>query len=57
MVVGIESGGSKIQQHSYGHLNPMDATNKGMDRSDISKPALIFFPLQEYTQQNPLAKF
>jgi hypothetical protein len=25
-------------------------TNKGMVRSDMSKPALIFFSLQEYTQ-------
>jgi hypothetical protein len=32
-------------------------TDKGMVRSDISKPALICFPLQEYTQQNPLSKF
>jgi hypothetical protein len=33
-------------------------TDKGMIRSDRSKPALIFFfPLQEYTQQNPLSKF
>jgi hypothetical protein len=32
-------------------------TDKGMVRSDRSKPALIFFPLQEYTQQNPLSKF
>jgi hypothetical protein len=30
---------------------------KGMVRSDMSKPALIFFSLQEYTQQNPLSKF
>jgi hypothetical protein len=30
---------------------------KGMVRSDMSKPALIFFPLQEYTQQNRLSKF
>jgi hypothetical protein len=30
------------------------ATDKGMVRSDISKPALILFSLQEYTQQNPL---
>jgi hypothetical protein len=33
------------------------ATNKGMVRSDMSKPALIFFSLQEYTQQNTLSKF
>jgi hypothetical protein len=32
-------------------------TYKGMVRSDMSKPALIFFSLQEYTQQNPLSKF
>jgi hypothetical protein len=32
-------------------------TDKGMVRSDMSKPALIFFSLQEYTQQNPLSKF
>jgi hypothetical protein len=32
-------------------------THKGMVRSDMSKPALIFFSLQEYTQQNPLSKF
>jgi hypothetical protein len=32
-------------------------TNKGMVRSDMSKPALIFFLLQEYTQQNTLSKF
>jgi hypothetical protein len=31
--------------------------NKGMIRSDMSKPALIFFSLQEYTQQNTLSKF
>jgi hypothetical protein len=29
-------------------------TYKGMVRSDMSKPAMIFFSLQEYTQQNPL---
>jgi hypothetical protein len=29
-------------------------SHKGMVRSDMSKPALIFFSLQEYTQQNPL---
>jgi hypothetical protein len=34
-----------------------EETNKGMVRSDISKPALIFFSLQECTQQNPLSKF
>jgi hypothetical protein len=34
-----------------------DWTNKGMVRSDMSKPALIFFSLQEYTQQNTLSKF
>jgi hypothetical protein len=32
-------------------------SDKGMVRSDMSKPALIFFSLQEYTQQNPLSKF
>jgi hypothetical protein len=32
-------------------------TNKGMVRSDMSKPAIIFFSLQEHTQQNPLSKF
>jgi hypothetical protein len=32
-------------------------SNKGMVRSDMSKPALIFFSLQEYTQQNTLSKF
>jgi hypothetical protein len=32
-------------------------THKGMVRSDMSKPALIFFSLQEYTQQNTLSKF
>jgi hypothetical protein len=32
-------------------------SNKGMVRSDRSKPALIFFSLQEYTQQNPLSIF
>jgi hypothetical protein len=32
-------------------------THKGMVRSDISKPALVFFSLQEYTQQSPLSKF
>jgi hypothetical protein len=32
-------------------------TNKGMVRSDMAKPALIFFSLQEYTQQNTLSKF
>jgi hypothetical protein len=32
-------------------------THKGMVRSDMSKPALIFFSPQEYTQQNPLSKF
>jgi hypothetical protein len=32
-------------------------TDKGMVRSDMSKPALIFFSLQEYTQQNPVSKF
>jgi hypothetical protein len=32
-------------------------TDKGMVRSDMSKPALIFFSLQEYTQQNTLSKF
>jgi hypothetical protein len=31
-------------------------THKGMVRSDMSKPALIFL-LQEYTQQNTLSKF
>jgi hypothetical protein len=34
-----------------------ERTNKGMVRSDMSKPALIFFSLQEYTQQNTLSKF
>jgi hypothetical protein len=34
-----------------------EPTHKGMVRSDMSKPALIFFSLQEYTQQNPLSKF
>jgi hypothetical protein len=33
------------------------STDKGMVRSDMSKPALIFFSLQEYTQQNTLSKF
>jgi hypothetical protein len=32
-------------------------SDKGMVRSDMSKPALIFFSLQEYTQQNTLSKF
>jgi hypothetical protein len=32
-------------------------THKGMVRSDTSKPTLIFFSLQEYTQQNTLPKF
>jgi hypothetical protein len=32
-------------------------THKGMVRSDMSKPALIFLSLQEYTQQNTLSKF
>jgi hypothetical protein len=32
-------------------------TDKGMVRSDMSKPALIFSSLQEYTQENPLSKF
>jgi hypothetical protein len=32
-------------------------THKGMVRSDMSKPALIFFSRQEYTQQNTLSKF
>jgi hypothetical protein len=32
-------------------------TEKGMVRSDMSKPALIFISLQEYTQQNTLSKF
>jgi hypothetical protein len=32
-------------------------SDKGMVRSDMSKPALIFFSLQKYTQQNPLSKF
>jgi hypothetical protein len=35
----------------------INRTHKGMVRSDMSKPALIFFSLQEYTQQNPLSKF
>jgi hypothetical protein len=39
------------------HIIPFYFSNKGMVRSDMSKPALIFFPLQEYTQQNPLSKF
>jgi hypothetical protein len=34
-----------------------EKTNKGMVRSDMSKPALIFVLLQEYTQQNTLSKF
>jgi hypothetical protein len=33
------------------------STDKGMVQSDMSKPALIFFLLQECTQQNPLSKF
>jgi hypothetical protein len=47
----------------YGQLGGMrtgrgnQSTHKGMVRSDMSKPALIFFSLQEYTQQNPLSKF
>jgi hypothetical protein len=41
------STGLQIYQTSY----------KGMVRSDMSKPALIFFSLQEYTQQNPVSKF
>jgi hypothetical protein len=32
-------------------------TNKGMVWSDMLKPALNFFSLQEYTQQNTLSKF
>jgi hypothetical protein len=32
-------------------------SDRGMVRSDISKPSLFFFSLQEYTQQNPLWKF
>jgi hypothetical protein len=35
----------------------LSSTDKGMVRSDMSKPALIFFSLQEYTQQNTLSKF
>jgi hypothetical protein len=31
--------------------------DKGMVRSDMSKPADFFFSLQEYTQQNSLSKF
>jgi hypothetical protein len=34
-----------------------DTTDKELVQSDMSKPALIFFSLQEYTPQNPLSKF
>jgi hypothetical protein len=34
-----------------------EKTNTGMVRSDMSKPTLILFSLQEHTQQNPLSKF
>jgi hypothetical protein len=34
-----------------------ESSHKGMVRSDRSKSALMFFSLQEYTQQNRLSKF
>jgi hypothetical protein len=47
---------SHFSQHTSGKV--LSVTDKGMVWSDMSKPALIFFfPLQEYTQQNPLSKF
>jgi hypothetical protein len=58
---------SEAQARSHEHHETVSvvvilATNllpsyKGMVRSDMSKPALIIFSLQEYTQQNPLSKF
>jgi hypothetical protein len=42
-------------QRSMQHTTRL--THKGMVRSDRSKPGLIFFSLQKYTQQNPLSKF
>jgi hypothetical protein len=42
----------------YPDLDPRArTTHKGMVQFDMSKPALIFFLLQEYTQQNTLSKF
>jgi hypothetical protein len=45
---------SSTLQALNGHEN---GTDKGMVWPDTSKPALICFSLQEYTQQNPLPKF
>jgi hypothetical protein len=45
------------EQYCDGVTMVLGSTHKEMVRSYMSKPALIFFSLQEYTQQNPLSKF
>jgi hypothetical protein len=48
----------KDKSTSVSNYRPISLlSNKGMVPSDMSKPALIFFSLQEYTQQNPPSKF
>jgi hypothetical protein len=55
----IELGGNDLQRKRKMFMFILTNlfTNKGMVRSDMSKPALIFFSLHEHTQQNPLSKF
>jgi hypothetical protein len=59
MFVFMNTGPQQWLPHNIFVVTPIIyfLTNKGMVRSDMSKPALMFFSLQEYTQQNPLSKF
>jgi hypothetical protein len=51
------SDGGQQQNQGQTLVDSRKETNKGMVRFDMSKPTLIFFSLQEHTQQNPLSKF
>jgi hypothetical protein len=54
--LGAKESGLTANRQSFSKSGSV-TSDKGMVRSDISKPALIFFSLQEYTKQNLLSKF